>query len=266
MARVVGRKEENMGTNVQVIEEKLKVKLDPSVVKYREQAGRQLAYIDGYTAINNANQAFGYLGWSSEVSKLEQVHLGFDENRKKWVCVYTALVTVEVHDPETGHVYNTHSDVGTGQGVMSNVSDAVESAIKEAVTDALKRTLRHWGPQFGLDLYSEDERQAQGFDKASKPKGFTTDERQRSSTSYLSTKSEPAKPQQTTAPQPVSGEAKTLLDSLMQVYQGITDPDKKAQATKLLADFARKAGVDKLSKVQDPTILKEALDALYAML
>jgi DNA recombination protein Rad52 len=254
MARIVGRKEENMGTNVQVIEERLKVKLDPSVVKYREQAGRQLAYIEGYTAINNANQAFGYLGWSSEVGELKQVHLGFDENRKKWVCVYTALVTVRVHDPETGHVYNTHSDVGTGQGVMSSVSDAVESAIKEAVTDALKRTLRHWGPQFGLDLYSEDERQAQGFDKASKSKGFTT------------AKSEPAKPQQSVAPQQTNGETKTLLDSLMQVYQGITDPDKKGQATKLLADFARKAGVDKLSKVQDPAILKEALDALYAML
>ena len=253
MARIVERKEENMDRSIQVIEEKLKVKLDPSVVKYREQAGRQLAYIDGYTAINNANQAFGYLGWSSEVSELKQVHLGFDENRKKWVCVYTALVKVSVHDPETGHVYNTHSDVGTGQGVMSNVSDAVESAIKEAVTDALKRTLRHWGPQFGLDLYSEDERQAQGFNKASKPKSFTT-------------KSEPAKSQQTAAPQPVNGEVKPLLDSLMRVYQGITDPDKKAQATKLLADFARKAGVDKLSKAQDPTVLKEALDALYALL
>lgn len=253
MARIVNRKEGSMSTNVQVIEERLKVKLDPSVVKYREQAGRQLAYIEGYTAINNANQAFGYLGWSSEVGELKQVHLGFDENRKKWVCVYTALVTVRVHDPETGHVYNTHSDVGTGQGVMSSVSDAVESAIKEAVTDALKRTLRHWGPQFGLDLYSEDERQAQGLDKPSWSKGFTA-------------KSEPAKPQRPAAPQPVSGEAKSLLDSLMQAYQGITDPDKKSQATKLLADFARKAGVDKLSKVQDPAILKEALDALYAML
>ncbi len=253
MARIVKRKEEGMGTSIQVIEERLKVKLDPSVVKYREQAGRQLAYIEGYTAINNANQAFGYLGWSSEVHQLQQVHLGFDEGRKKWVCVYTALVTVEVHDPETGHVYNTHSDVGTGQGVMSNVSDAVESAIKEAVTDALKRTLRHWGPQFGLDLYSEDERQAQGFDKASRPKSFAT-------------KAEPVKSQQVAAPQPVSGEAKSLLDALMQAYQGITDPDKKSQATKLLADFARKAGVDKLSKVQDPAILKEALDALYAML
>jgi DNA recombination protein Rad52 len=252
VARIVNRKEESMGTNVQVIEERLKVKLDPSVVKYREQAGRQLAYIEGYTAINNANQAFGYLGWSSEVSELKQVHLGFDEKRNKWVCVYTALVTVRAHDPETGHVYNTHSDVGTGQGVMSSVSDAVESAIKEAVTDALKRTLRHWGPQFGLDLYSEDERQAQGFDKTSRPRDFTA-------------KSEPAKPQQA-APQPVNGEAKTLLDSLMRAYQGITDPDKKSQATKLLADFARKAGVDKLSKVQDPAILKEALDALYAML
>ncbi len=260
MARIVSKREgaehkeeKNMSVNVQVIEEKLKVKLDPSVVKYREQAGRQLAYIEGYTAINNANQAFGHLGWSSEVGELKQVHLGFDENRKKWVCVYTALVTVRVHDPETGHVYNTHSDVGTGQGVMSNVSDAVESAIKEAVTDALKRTLRHWGPQFGLDLYSEDERQAQGFDKTNRTKSFTT-------------KSEPANTQQSAAPRPVNEEVKTLLDSLTKVYQGITDPDKKNQATKLLADFARKAGVDRLSKVQDPAILKEALDSLYDML
>lgn len=251
MARIVERKEENMDRNVQVIEEKLKVKLDPSVVKYREQAGRQLAYIDGYTAINNANQAFGYLGWSSEVVELRQVHLGFDENRKKWVCVYTALVTVRVHDPATGHVYNTHTDVGTGQGVMNNVSDAVESAIKEAVTDALKRALRHWGPQFGLDLYSEDERREQGIDKPKK--AFTTF----------------AKPESQPAPRQGSGvnpEAKALLEALTKTYQSISDPEKKTKATQLLTEYARKAGVDKLSKVQDPTVLKEALDALYALL
>ena len=251
MARIVERKEENMDRNIQVIGEKLKVKLDPSVVKYREQAGRQLAYIDGYTAINNANQAFGYLGWSSEVVELRQVHLGFDENRKKWVCVYTALVTVRVHDPSTGHVYNTHTDVGTGQGVMNNVSDAVESAIKEAVTDALKRALRHWGPQFGLDLYSEDERREQGIDKPKK--AFTT----------------PAKPEPKPAPRQWNGanpEAKNLLEALTKTYQSISDPEKKTKATQLLTEYARKAGVDKLSKVQDPTVLKEALDALYALL
>lgn len=251
MARIVERKEENMDRNIQVIEEKLKVKLDPSVVKYREQAGRQLAYIDGYTAINNANQAFGYLGWSSEVVELRQVHLGFDENRKKWVCVYTALVTVRVHDPSTGHVYNTHTDVGTGQGVMNNVSDAVESAIKEAVTDALKRALRHWGPQFGLDLYSEDERREQGIDKPKK--AFTA----------------PAKPEPKPAPRQWNGanpEAKNLLEALTKTYQSISDPEKKTKATQLLTEYARKAGVDKLSKVQDPAVLKEALDALHTVL
>lgn len=248
MARIVERKEENM---IQAIEERLKVKLDPSVVKFREQAGRQLAYIDGYTAINNANQAFGYLGWSSEVVDLQQVHLGFDENRKKWVCVYTALVTVRVHDPATGHVYNTHTDVGTGQGVMNSVSDAVESAIKEAVTDALKRALRHWGPQFGLDLYSEDERREQGIDKPKQAFAKST------------------KPEPQTAPRQESGanpEVKTLLEALTKAYQSISDPEKKNKATQLLAEYARKAGVDKLSKVQDTAILKEALDALYAML
>lgn len=244
MARVVERKEENM---IQAIEERLKAKLDPSVVKFREQAGRKFAYIDGYTAIHNANLAFGYLGWSSEVVELKQVHLEFDQNRKKWVCVYTALVTVRVHDPATGHVYNTHTDVGTGQGVMGSVSDAVESAIKEAVTDALKRTLRHWGPQFGLDLYSEDQRLEQGIDKP-KGKSFET-----------------AKPEVQAAPRP-DGETKPLLEALMQAYQGISDPEKKSKATQVLAEYARRAGVDKLSKVTNPAILKEALDALYAVL
>ncbi len=143
---------------------KLQQKLDPKTVKYREQAGRRLAYIDGFTAINNANQAFGHLHWNSEVIQLDQLYFNFDEKRNKWVAVYAAHVRVSVENPFTGFVYNSHTDWGVGQGIMANPSDSLESAIKEAVTDGLKRALRYWGPQFGLDLYSEEERREQGLD------------------------------------------------------------------------------------------------------
>lgn len=38
----------------------------------------------------------------------------------------------------------------------SNKGSATETAIKSAVSDSIKRTLRHFGNQFGLSLYSEE--------------------------------------------------------------------------------------------------------------
>lgn len=245
--RVVEESMNDVKELVQSIEEKLSVKLDPSSVKFRTQAGRQLSYIEGYTAIANANKAFGYLGWSSRVIDLQQVHLGYDESRKKWVCVYVAHLEVTVFDPVTGTVFNTHTDVGTGQGVMGSVADAVESAVKEAVTDGLKRALRYWGAQFGLDLYSEDERREQGLDRPN-------------------VASRPAIPApSSSAPQKKGGSHQDLLAEITQVFQSVTDPDKKAKATNLLLEYAKKAGQPKLSLVKDVEVLQEALNALKAL-
>ncbi len=245
--RVVEESMNGVKELVQSIEERLSVKLDPSSVKFRTQAGRQLSYIEGYTAIANANKAFGYLGWSSRVIDLQQVHLGYDESRKKWVCVYVAHLEVTVFDPVTGTLFNTHTDVGTGQGIMSSVSDAVESAVKEAVTDGLKRALRYWGAQFGLDLYSEDERREQGLDR---PNGSSRPVQSAPSSS---------------APQKKGGSPQELLAEITQVFQSITDPNKKAKATNLLLEYAKKAGQPKLSLVKDVEVLQEALDALKAL-
>lgn len=190
--------------------QKLNTKLDPSLVKFRQQAGRDLAYIDGYTAISHANEVFGYDGWSSAVKDLNQVYLQFDETRKKWVCVYTATVMVETHNEEGG--INSHIDVGTGQGVMSTVSDAIESAIKEAVTDAVKRTLRYWGPQFGLDLYSETEREEQGL------------------TSKARQTPQPAnKPAAAPVPQSNPDSRTALANQLNQMVQGLKGDSAKLQ-------------------------------------
>ena len=59
---------------------------------------------------------------------------------------YTAQVRVRV-----GEVIREDAGFGTGYG--KDDGDACEGAIKEAVTDALKRALVSFGDQFGLGLY-----------------------------------------------------------------------------------------------------------------
>jgi DNA repair and recombination protein RAD52 len=46
---------------------------------------------------------------------------------------------------------------GYGSGAMPDLGDAIESAMKEAETDAMKRALMTFGNPFGLALYDKDQ-------------------------------------------------------------------------------------------------------------
>ncbi|MDP2661178.1 MAG: RAD52 family DNA repair protein [Dehalococcoidia bacterium] len=138
-------------------------KLDGGAVRKREQGGRQLSYVEGYHVINEANRIFGFGSWSTDVLDLRCVEAtaqgvpNYKGNQGDgYLIAYTATVRVTVHH-EAGD--QTHTDVGYGEGIeYRNVGQAHESAIKEAVTDAEKRALRHWGNPFGLALYDKDQR------------------------------------------------------------------------------------------------------------
>ena len=59
-----------------------------------------------------------------------------------------ARVQILVHDLQ--HLKDvSREDVGFGTGIAKTLADAHESGAKEAVTDALKRSLRSFGNQFG---------------------------------------------------------------------------------------------------------------------
>ena len=118
--------------------------LDPQLVKQRKQGGRQVDYIEGHTAQRHCNEIFGFDGWSMEVAMLQEVFLGDHKNQRK--AGYIAKVRLTVGDV-------VREDVGAGSGYGADDCDAVESAIKEAVTDAMKRALKGFGDQFGLGLY-----------------------------------------------------------------------------------------------------------------
>ena len=127
--------------------------LDPSLVSQRKgRAGRTFSYIEGHTAIAQANRVFGFGGWGFEL--VENV----------------SLRRIETVDAQTGEVKVTHAysapvrvtvpgapprtDIGF-HAVTDETADGHETALKGAVTDGLKRALRSFGDRFGNGLYGD---------------------------------------------------------------------------------------------------------------
>jgi DNA recombination protein Rad52 len=133
--------------------------LDRAKVQTRSQAGRSLAYLEGWQAIAEANRIFGFDGWQRETVALRCVSqsertIGRD-NRPGWGVTYTARVRIRV-----GNVMREGS--GAGHGIDVDLGQAHESALKEAETDAMKRALMTFGNPFGLALYDKQQREVSG--------------------------------------------------------------------------------------------------------
>lgn len=127
--------------------------LNPAAVKPPPR-GKFGEYVDGFHVITEANRIFGHGGWSYEITSLDmplrietQDRDGNPQVRVAWRC------TVRVH---VGDSYREGAAVGMGISKPDNEGDAHESAIKEAETDALKRSLRSYGYTFGLALYEKN--------------------------------------------------------------------------------------------------------------
>ena len=101
----------------------------------------QLAYVEGYHVIDEANRIFGFGGWSSETIETTCV------NNEPRAVTYIAKVKITVGDI-------TRVGTGAGHGNQANHDNNHESAIKEAETDARKRAFMQFGNQFGLSLYN----------------------------------------------------------------------------------------------------------------
>ena len=134
----------------------LSAPLDRAKVQTRSQAGRSLAYLEGWQAIAEANRIFGFDGWQRETISVQCVSerertLG-SSSRAGWGVTYTARVRIRV-----GNVIREGS--GAGHGIDAELGQAHESALKEAETDAMKRALMTFGNPFGLALYDKQQRE-----------------------------------------------------------------------------------------------------------
>ena len=135
------------------VTQKLSEPLDPSLVSRRKGRGnRSFAYVEGRTAIDQANRIFGFGGWGHEVvgevvlREIDNVDPKTGEVRR--IRAYSATVRVNVPGAPP------RADVGFHTVAEEN-GEGHETAYKGAVTDALKRALRTFGDQFGNALYGE---------------------------------------------------------------------------------------------------------------
>jgi DNA repair and recombination protein RAD52 len=150
----------------------LKLNLDGSRVKTRQQGNVTLSYLEGHDIIDTANMAFGFGNWSYGVKELIQISEETNANQNL-VIGYKALVTVTVYDIQHKHQV-TREDVGFGIGIAKDYATAHESAGKEAVTDAMKRAFRTFGNQFGNALYDKSQKNVDHGGQATPPRPPST--------------------------------------------------------------------------------------------
>lgn len=125
--------------------------LDPQLIARRKGSkGHVVPYLEGYQVINQANRIFGYGRWGAELvgpvtyRELERVDKKSGEVRT--IGMYAATVRVQVRGCAP------RSDVGCAFPA-DDTNEAHDTAIKAAVTDAMKRAFRQFGEQFGNSLY-----------------------------------------------------------------------------------------------------------------
>ena len=131
----------------------LAYELDSSRIKSRSKGNVNLSYLEGFDVIETANKIFGYGNWDYNISSLTQVSQELNHSQNNIIC-YKAVINITVHDTQHSKSV-TREDVGFGSGIAKALSDAHEGGAKEAVTDAIKRTLRSFGNQFGNSLYDK---------------------------------------------------------------------------------------------------------------
>ena len=128
--------------------EQLARPLDPELVSERiTEDGEMLRYLEGWRAIEQANAVFGHDGWGAEVVgevAYRPLPAG-DHGGTAPAGIYTATVRVTVRG------FLPHSDVGTAVA-RNQTAQEHAAASKAAVTDGLKRALRHFGARFGNGL------------------------------------------------------------------------------------------------------------------
>tara|TARA_Y100000031_G_scaffold47169_1_gene53727 strand:- start:1177 stop:1881 length:705 start_codon:yes stop_codon:yes gene_type:complete len=142
----------------ETVREILQEPLSSEFVSTRPSGGGiSLSYIESHHAIREANRAFGFDGWSSELRSLKLLDDEIIENAKSGTKQRCVSYLAEVQVTALGVI---RSDVGFGNAVAGISSGMIKQSVhelasKEAVSDAQKRCLRTFGDIFGLALYDK---------------------------------------------------------------------------------------------------------------
>lgn len=118
--------------------------------------GKYGDYVEGWQMIAEANRIFGFDGWMRETVSMIETNrellelTGKNGPYKQWRVGFVAKVRIEA-----GGICREGTGFGSGMGKLEALGEAIESAVKEAETDAMKRALMTFGNPFGLALYDK---------------------------------------------------------------------------------------------------------------
>ncbi|CAG7848715.1 DNA repair and recombination protein radC AltName: Full=RAD52 homolog [Serendipita indica DSM 11827] len=135
------------------LQAKLNQKLGPEFISQRPGpgGGPKLTYVEGWKAINIANEVFGFNGWSSSITNLTVDYIDYNQETQRYNVGVSAIVKVCLRDGVS------HEDVGYGQVInVKNKGEGLDKCKKEAVTDGVKRALRNFGNVLGNCIYDKD--------------------------------------------------------------------------------------------------------------
>lgn len=148
----------------------LDAKIPRDLIATREAAGgRKLSYLEGWYVIDRLNKVLGPGNWAYSADA-SHVHSGTISSRSGETnsVHYTAKVRLVV---TLGDKPTEFTDYGYGDGTdKSNPGKAHELAIKEAVTDGLKRCAKNLGMSFGLALYDKSQENVDDGEDAKQPR------------------------------------------------------------------------------------------------
>lgn len=131
--------------------QKLDANIPREVVSTRTQAGFEISYLETWYVIDRLNQVLGQGNWSYQTINTTKVYEG--KVNDKHSVSYTATVILGAF---VDGKHTQFSDVGYGDGFDKNSpGKAHELAIKEAVSDAVKRCAKNLGRSMGLALYDK---------------------------------------------------------------------------------------------------------------
>lgn len=105
------------------------------------------SFLEGWDVIDHLNSILGYDGWSYDIVNLTVRETGFTY----------AQIRLTLNDTGSAALLGvSREDVGVGIPAGDS-AEAMETAIKGAVTDGLKRCARTLGNQFGNPLYDQNQ-------------------------------------------------------------------------------------------------------------
>lgn len=129
--------------------EQLLKPLNPSRVAKRQQAGRNLSYLEAWDVKAHLIRIFGFGGWSWNVLTAD---LAYEDHNEKgqWQVGYKVIGVLTIPS-----LHCTYTEASIGSASLPQRGEAHDMAVKTAESDALKRAAINLGTQFGLSLYAD---------------------------------------------------------------------------------------------------------------